>query len=340
MTSAITVGVFDHLDDSGAPLASQYADRLRLVEACDRAGLHAYHVAEHHGTPHGFASSPNVFLAAASQRTGRLRLGPMVMQLPLYHPLRAFEEICMLDQISGGRLDLGIGRGGVPMEHAYFGVAADEADEQYREISEIILQAMGSRELNYEGKYFRFRDVPLVLSPFQKPRPALWCGTANPMTGLWAARSSVNVISIGAPGAIRQLTDGYRQEWDASAKPADAIPFLGMIRMIVIAETEERAYTLAAPAYARWFDTLTALWRRHDTPAPYKLPSDIIGASDAGICLIGTSKNVTERLLIQAAETRVNYLSAHVAFGDLPVQAAISTVESLAADVIPHLHVK
>ncbi len=96
-------GVFDHLDRTGASLPDYYEDRLKIIEAYDRAGFYAYHLAEHHSTPLGMAPSPNIFLAALAQRTQRLRFGPLVFVLPLYHPLRLIEEICMLDQISGGR---------------------------------------------------------------------------------------------------------------------------------------------------------------------------------------------------------------------------------------------
>ena len=104
-------GVFDHMDDAGVPLGQLFADRLRLVEAYDRAGLYGYHVAEHHATPLGGAASPSLFLANVAQRTSRLRFGPMVYLLPFYHPLRLIEEVCMLDHMSSGRFQLGIGRG-------------------------------------------------------------------------------------------------------------------------------------------------------------------------------------------------------------------------------------
>ena len=109
-------GIFDHLDRTGASLADYYENRLKIVEAYDRAGFYAYHLAEHHATPLGMAPSPSVFLAAVAQRTRRLRFGPMVYAVPLYHPLRLIEEICMLDQMSGGRLELGFGRGASPIE--------------------------------------------------------------------------------------------------------------------------------------------------------------------------------------------------------------------------------
>jgi alkanesulfonate monooxygenase SsuD/methylene tetrahydromethanopterin reductase-like flavin-dependent oxidoreductase (luciferase family) len=104
-------GVFDHLDRYPESLADYYEDRLKIAEAYDRAGFYAYHLAEHHATPLGMAPSPSVFLAAVAQRTQRLRFGPLVWPMPLHHPLRLIEEICMLDQLSGGRLELGFGRG-------------------------------------------------------------------------------------------------------------------------------------------------------------------------------------------------------------------------------------
>ena len=104
-------GVFDHLDDSGVPLGRHFEERLRLIEAYDRAGFYGYHLAEHHNTPLGYAPSPGIFLSAVAQRTKRLRFGPMVYLLPLYHPLRLIDEICMLDQMSGGRFLFGVGRG-------------------------------------------------------------------------------------------------------------------------------------------------------------------------------------------------------------------------------------
>src|SRR5260370_37797289 len=128
---ALKFGVFDHMDDAGHGLARQFEERLQLAEACEAARFRAYHVAEHHGTPHGIASSPNLFLAAMAQRTTRLRFGPLVMLLNLYHPLRAFEEISMLDQISGGRVEFGLGRGGPPPELRLFVGDGAAAQDRY-----------------------------------------------------------------------------------------------------------------------------------------------------------------------------------------------------------------
>src|SRR5438045_7057681 len=97
-----------------------------MVEYADAAGFDYYHLAEHHWTPLCMAPSPTLFLAAVAQRTLRIRFGPLVYVLPLYHPLRLLEEICMLDHLSHGRLEVGIGRGASPYELAPFHVSVDE----------------------------------------------------------------------------------------------------------------------------------------------------------------------------------------------------------------------
>src|SRR4029434_3218086 len=113
-------GVFDHMDRAGADLGRQFDERLRLIELYEHSGFHGYHLAEHHAPPLGMAPSPSVFLAAVAQRTKRLRFGPLVYTVNLYHPLRLIDEICMLDQMSGGRLELGIGPGLPPSAVGYY----------------------------------------------------------------------------------------------------------------------------------------------------------------------------------------------------------------------------
>src|SRR5919202_1710705 len=90
-------GVFDWIDRDPLLLADTYEQRLQVIAAADALGFWCYHVAEHHQTPLGMAPSPGLFLAAAAQRTRRIRLGPLVYLLPLYEPLRLIEEVCMLD---------------------------------------------------------------------------------------------------------------------------------------------------------------------------------------------------------------------------------------------------
>src|SRR6476660_1953879 len=145
-------GVFDHIEPvPGLRLDQIYRERLHQIERLDRAGFYAYHLAEHH-TPaiHSLAPSQNVFLGSVAQRTPRLRFGPCVYVLPLHHPLRLIEEICMLDHLSDGRLEVGVGRGGV-LEAYFWGSDADVEGKQrrYLETLDIIKQGLSHDELTY-----------------------------------------------------------------------------------------------------------------------------------------------------------------------------------------------
>src|SRR6059036_653719 len=175
--SGLTCGIFDWLDDARRGLAETWEERLRMLEYADRAGFFAYHLAEHHGTPLSTAPSPNLFFTLLAKRTTRLRFGPMVYLLPMYHLVRLIEEICLLDQLSGGRLELGVGRPASPHEAALYGVEMAEARAAAHEAIAVITSVLASGEINFDGKYYRLKDVKLVLRPVQRPYPPLWYPT-------------------------------------------------------------------------------------------------------------------------------------------------------------------
>src|SRR5258707_6442249 len=221
-------GVFDHMDASGEPLTQLLVIRLKLAEGHVRIGLYALHIAEHHSTPLGMSPSPSVFLALAAQRTKRLRLGPLVYSMPLYHPLRLAEEICTLDQLSGGRLELGVGRGVSPLEIASFGVDPAKSQAMYLEAYEVVMKALASRSVSFSGEYYSFDDAPFILEPVQKPHPPLWYGVFNAESTEWAAGAGVNVVTNLPAAAVRAITDRYREHWARGGREAKRIPFIGM----------------------------------------------------------------------------------------------------------------
>ena len=150
-------GIFDQGDDSGVPAASHLENRLRVIEAMDRTGFYAYHLAEHHASPLSLMPAQGVFLGAASQRTRRLRLGSMIYLAALHQPVRLIEEICMLDQLTNGRFLLGVGRGGSPSEIGYFNVSSDAVEyrDRHNEVFDIILRGLTSPVLDFEGRSFK-----------------------------------------------------------------------------------------------------------------------------------------------------------------------------------------
>ena len=120
------IGLFDHVEHGERPLATLFDERLTFVQAADEAGIYCLHVAEHHATPLNMVPVPGVYLGAVARATKRMRLGPLVYLLPLYSPLRLIEEICMLDHLSYGRMEVGVGRGVSPFELKYHKVEHDD----------------------------------------------------------------------------------------------------------------------------------------------------------------------------------------------------------------------
>ncbi len=331
-------GVFDHMDRGQTTLDRFYADRLRLVEEYDRAGFYGYHVAEHHATPLGVAPSPGVWLAAVAQHTKRLRFGPLVYLLPLYHPLKLLEEICMLDQMSVGRMLLGVGRGISPIELRYYGIDPEMAPAMYAEALEVILRGMTSAELSFEGKFYRYDKVPMELQPFQRPHPPLWYGIGRPDAVPWAAQHRVNVVAnLGGKG-MRAITDRYRAEWAALGELAETLPLMGVSRHIVIAETRREALEIARRGYQKWRDSFLLLWRKHDMqlPNPNALfPEQFEEAEAQGRAVAGTAEAVREFLQASIDEGGLNYLLCRFAFGDITCDEAAQSVRLFANHVKP-----
>src|SRR5712691_8749721 len=121
------VGIFDHVERADRPIATTLDERLKFAAAADEAGIYCLHVAEHHATPLNLVPVPGVYLGAVACATRRIHLGPLVYLLPLYSPLRLAEEICILDHLSHGRLEVGVGRGVSPFELNYHKVAHDQS---------------------------------------------------------------------------------------------------------------------------------------------------------------------------------------------------------------------
>ena len=333
-------GIFDHLDDGGVPLGQLFEERLQLIEAYDRAGFYGYHLAEHHATPLGYAPSPGVFLSAVAQRTRQLRFGPMVYLLPLYHPLRLIEEICMLDQMSAGRFLLGVGRGISPIEVGFFGVDFAHGMQQYEEALAVIRLGLTHDELTYRGEFYNFDAVPIVLKPAQLPHPPLWYGVSRPETLSWAAENDVNLVSFLRPmPAMRSLVEQFQAEWAALGKRPDTLPCIGVTRHIVVAETEKEARNIAARAYRPWRRNMEVLWERRGVRFPLQgeLADEFDVLQRHGVAFAGTPAGARDYVAAQAEGSGINYFVCDMAFGDITLDEAKRSVELFAQEVMPAL---
>ncbi|HEX4051873.1 MAG TPA: LLM class flavin-dependent oxidoreductase [Steroidobacteraceae bacterium] len=329
-------GVFDHMDASGISLVRQYEERLKLIEAYDRLNFYAYHVAEHHGTPLGLAPSPGIFLAAVAQRTKRLRFGPLVYSLPLYHPIRLIEEICMLDQLSGGRFELGVGRGVSPIEVGFYGVAPEAGPHQFPEALQVIKKGLTVDELTFNGEFYHFEKVPMVLRPVQKPYPPLWYGVTAPATTHWAALEGAHMVTLLPTEGARAVIDRYRSERrECGRSDAADLPLMGVMRLVVLADSDALALKTAERAYKSWLGHMRHLWDRHGLKFSLNLPPEFGPMIEAGAGFAGTAAGFRDFIIQDAASIGANYVTCDVAFGDMTFDEAMRTTELIGNEVIP-----
>jgi alkanesulfonate monooxygenase SsuD/methylene tetrahydromethanopterin reductase-like flavin-dependent oxidoreductase (luciferase family) len=329
-------GIFDHLDRNDLRLKEYYESRLKLIEAYEQAGFYAYHVAEHHSTPIGLAPSPSVFLAAIAQRTKTLRFGPMVYALPLHHPLRLIEEICMVDQLSGGRLEIGFGRGSSAIEVSFYGQDPTKAQEIYSEARELILRGLTQKRLTFEGKFFSFKDIPMELEPLQKPHPPMWYGVHSVEAADRAARQGLNMVSLDSAKDTRTYNDRYRRVWRElhGERPT---PKLGQSRFIVIAENRNEAFAAAQRAYPIWHKHFYYLFYLRGGQPAHPRPDSFEKMIEIGHAIAGDPDDVEKFLQGQIDQSAANYLVGQFAFGDLSLAESLRSVELFRKHVMPKL---
>ena len=333
-------GVFDHVDDSGLPQADHYETRLKLIEALDRLGFDSYHTAEHHGTPLGLAPSPSVFLSAVAQRTRRLKFGPLVYLPALYHPMRLAEEICMLDQMSRGRLQIGLGRGAVWIEQKIYDIDPATVPERYREALEILTQALSQDMVDYQGQYYAVDKFPMVLKPYQQPRPPFWYGISSPESAVWCAGNDVNAVSMMGASLARRPFDRYREEWDKLGRPGADLPVLALNRHIVVADTDAQAEKIASAAYLKWRNSFSWLWDEKGVPFPFPYPETFEAHAAAGLSIAGSPATVRDFLAAEFDGAGATGVLGHMIFGSIPYEDALRSLELFAGEVMPALKAK
>ena len=340
--ASIEFGMSDWLDRNTGPIAQLIEERLQLIEAAECAGFFGYHLAEHHATPLGMAPSPAVFLAAVAQRTSRIRFGPLAFLLPLYNPLRLIEEICMLDHLSGGRVELGISRGVSPYELGCFGVDPATTREIFDETLTVLRAGMTQPVLNHHGPHYQFDAVPMAMQPLQKPYPPLWYPTHNPSSVEYAARHGYNFATIGPNAHIGALIAQYKEVWARHRDDVTRInghvtaPKLATMRQVFIADSDEQALRIARPAYQDWYRSITQLWHHHDDHS-----IDALFDWDKGIAaetvLVGSPQRIREQVTRLVAESGINYFIGAFAWGTLSHTQSKRSLELFAEEVMPAL---
>ena len=342
----VRFGLFDWLDESGRTQGETYEERLRMLELADRLypAFYAYHLAEHHATELSTVPSPNLFLSAVAQRTKRLRLGTLSYILPLYNPVRLLEEICMLDQLSGGRVELGLSRGSFG-EH--IDGNPDKARAMFNEALEVILQGMTTGEIDHHGEQYSFSKVMTRLKPVQQPYPPLWYPTSSAESIAWAAAQGMNTafsVHLASDfSKIAAMVQQFKREYAAHQADPGRLnghvtdPKIGFSIHIHVAETDPLALEQARPAFELFTHNFTYRYVRRGNVERYANRQDFQDELAHGRVLVGSPATVHDRLRAMLDESGANYVLGCFSFGSLALEQTLRSVELFAHEVVPAL---
>jgi len=312
-----------------------FEELLAQIELTERVGFDEAWFAEHHHSDYGMLSSPNLIIASLARRTARLRMGNLVSVLPLYDPMRLAEECSILDILTNGRLNVGLGRG-VPKDDIKHRLDRETAQARFEEGIEILERAWTGETFTYSGKAWSYQDISCRPQPLQKPHPPMWYGVHSVQAAERAAKQSLNMVSLDSAKDTRSYNDKYRQVWSAlhGTKPT---PKLGVSRFIVIADSDQEALTIARRAYPVWHRSFYFLFSLRGGKPAHPRPAEFDKMMGIRQAIAGDPETAREFLQAQLAESGANYLVGQFAFGDLSLAESLRSVQLFSKHVMAKL---
>jgi alkanesulfonate monooxygenase SsuD/methylene tetrahydromethanopterin reductase-like flavin-dependent oxidoreductase (luciferase family) len=271
-----------------------YVDFVAMHVEAEALGYHSSFVTEHHFTGIGQVSSTLTLLTYVAARTRRLRLGTAVLVLPWHNPVLLAEQVATLDLLSGGRLDLGVGKGYRHSEFAGFAMPPEEAEPRFEEVLEVLVRALASNErFSHRGRFFRFDEILVEPPPHQRPHPPVWLAAGSEASITACARRGFNLLldQFGSPEQIEARIARYRRELEAAGHVFDPMRVAVARNMFVAHDAAEKAAALDRQAAIN--GRLLALSRG----AAMRPGSHILGYSDApGAREAHAPEEIAERL--------------------------------------------
>ena len=362
----MNVGVFSLMQQPAGLRADEvYANEIAQAVEAERLGFDRAWFAEHHFSPYGIAPSIHLLLAHVAAKTTRIRLGTAVTVLPFFHPLRVAEELAMVDILSGGRIDWGVGRGYQRHEFDAFGVPITESRERFCETLEIVFRAWQDGPFDWRGGFWDFDAVDVLPKPLQSmstvgderiARIPTFIAAISPESVTWAGARGLPILTdqFAPSSRLAEVAKELR-----AARVAAGLPAVGgetpALRQVFVAESTAAARRIAAPALLWYYRMLAKIGSpaRHgaDMPSGYeayglfsKLSGVVLDGDGEGfldylfdqVAICGTAAEVTDRLtgLHEAGFTST---ICWMNFGGVAHEATLSSMRRFMDDVAPNL---
>ncbi|SER86576.1 LLM class flavin-dependent oxidoreductase [Psychrobacillus sp. OK032] len=253
-------GLFYVLESPDGDFKRAYDEMLGQIEYAEELGFDSVWVAEHHSSSYGSIPSPQVALAAIAERTKKMKIGSLVSVLTLGNPIRLAEDYAMVDVISNGRLQFGVGRGYQPGEFEILGVDMHNTRARFKEELEIIRGLWTNDSFTYNGEFYQLNDVSIRPTPIQSP-PPIYVASISPETFDIVAEMGLNITATPTLSTLDelkvQLHDAREILIQKGMKPED-IDFPINLQ-VHVAENAEVAYERTGEYFKWYFDRVLSL---------------------------------------------------------------------------------
>ena len=314
---------------------------LQLIEHLDELGFDEAWFGEHHSAGYEIIASPEVFIAAAAQRTKHIRLGTGVSSLPYHHPFMLADRIVLLDHLTRGRVMLGVGPGALPSDAFMMGIDTAKQRDMMEESLEAILQLFAGETVSMETEWFKLVKARLQLLPYQRPFPEIGVAAQiSPSGPRLAGRFGLSLLSLGATteggfdvlGSHWQVMEERAEEFGTTVD-RNSWRLVGPVH---IADTKEQAIADVAFGLEEWVDYFQRVAALPIAPNTDNFSSLVDALNASGIAVIGTPDDAIaqiERLQVQSGGFGT-YLCMGHEWAD--TAATRHSYELLARYVAPH----
>lgn len=331
--------------------AQVFRELIEQVQLAESLGYDSVWLAQHHFSEYGIAGSLPTVAAAVARETERVRVGTAVSILPFQHPVHLAEDWATVDVLSGGRLNLGVGRGYQPTEFDGFNVAMNESTRRFDESVEILRLAWTQDRFSYEGAIYQVKDLAVFPKPVQQPHPPLWVAALQPASYERIGRLGLGIMAaplITPIPLVKGNLEVYRQAYRDSGHGPE-LPEFPMQLMVYVAETNEQAQRDAARYFEWYYQTIARLVARgQDLPAAegykfYAKSQVHLGQVkfqdlwDGRTAAVGDPARVASILEEYRRELGMDHLMAWVGVGGMPHDKVVRSMRLLAEEVFPKL---
>ncbi len=305
----------------------------------EEGGFDTAWMAEHHLSNYSICSSPLALCSHLAGYTKRIKLGPAVVVLPFYEPLRLIEDIFMTDQLLEGRFVLGLGTGYQPREFEKFGIPFETRLAQGLEVWDALLQAQSTGVIDFEGEFVKIRDAALSIQPYQKSFQTFAVGSAPEIRRLILERGATALMTPGlAPPAVIATVRGLLSETAAELQINDDFPY-ALQRMVFV--TKDKSQLQLAAEEALRHGRYATNMRQLQPAMSGALLDDSVFEGEPTVdeilerCLFGGPEELAEQLVQELKSNKITHFSAFMQFADLPYGWAQKSMKLFIDEVMP-----